>query len=108
MPDPRTDAEKLLHDEAGHPTPLYRSYLTYQRNFHAALERRDHARAQALLDVAAAAMLPMVGAQLQRDIDAAYDQWSALGHKTQVERAVALIGAAGAPPTPPPTASTTF
>jgi len=107
MPDDSTErARALLQDPSGRPTPAYSSYLQQQQNHQAARQSYDDAFAAAQRDPVALQAWPVVGRSYQRAVDAAYDRWVALGHKTEVERALAVLAApAVEAPAPPATPS---
>ncbi|MBJ7528069.1 MAG: hypothetical protein JHD04_00905 [Nocardioides sp.] len=91
MPDDRrrrADPRALLLDADDRPTPVYRRYLELQREYDAAVRRRDEARDRAHLRPALLQAWPQDSRAYTEAVDAALVRWRALGHKAEVEAAL--------------------
>lgn len=107
--DSVADAHRMLRDENGQATQRYQDYLTHQEAYRAARRAYDDALAEAQRDPVRLQAWPITGMTFQRSLDEAYQKWLALGSKTEVEAALAVLAEADLPSRPPdvPTGSCT-
>ncbi len=97
-------AESVLRDTNGHATEKYTAYLEHQAAYQHARNAYDEALALAQENPVELQLWPVTGMRHQRNVEAAYDRWIALGSKTEIERALGVLAAADRPPpstTPP-------
>ena len=91
--DPRSRAETLLRDADGRPTAEYQAYLDRQAAFLRARRRYEEALAEAQRQPDLLRLWPIHGVAHEKEVRAAYDRWVALGHKAEVEAALAVLEA---------------
>lgn len=92
------EAESVLMNEDGEPTPAYERYLEYSDAFDEAMEDYTLEFADAATDPAKLEMFPMSGNALRKKIDKALDRWRGLGRKEQIESALDILAAQGRDP----------
>lgn len=90
--DVRAAATALLQDKGGHPSPHYQAYVRFQQEYAHHRAALDAAQASAAADPLKLQQWPLTGTPYQEAVDAAWDRWVGLGHKTEIERALALLG----------------
>lgn len=91
--DPRVRAEMLLRGADGRPTAKYQAYLDHQAAFLRARRRYEEALAEAQQEPDLLRRWPIHGVAYEKEVRAAHDRWVALGHKAEVEAALAVVEA---------------
>jgi hypothetical protein len=91
MEDEYRRALSLLRDAAGRPTAKYESYLDHQARYAQKVQVRNDALAKARRNPYELQNWPIAGRRYQEDIEAAETQWSILGFRAEVDKALAVI-----------------
>lgn len=73
----------------GSASPRYQAYAQYRQAYQDSLAAYHAAYTAALQNPAQLQQWPLAGKALQDRVDAAFRDWLALGHKTEVERTLA-------------------
>jgi hypothetical protein len=90
-------AAKLM-DKDDNPTPHYAAYLDYQEKYTDKLQQWQRAYADAFTDPIKLQNWPIQGRIYHDAADQAMDRWTALGHKGEIETAIATLAAQGTDP----------
>jgi hypothetical protein len=73
-------------DENGNPTPQYQAYAQYRQAYQNSLEAYNTAYAAALENPAKLQLWPLQGKVFQQAVDAALNDWLAVGNKAEIEQ----------------------
>lgn len=92
------DAMAKLVDKEGNPTPHYKAYMQYQEMWNSKVAAQQAAYAAALTDPMKLQAWPVEGTLYHDRVDQAFDRWTTLGYKHEIEQAMAIVGAQGADP----------
>lgn len=92
------DAVAKLMDKDGNPTPHYRAYLQHQEMWNGKVEARQKAYMSARGDPMKLQSWPIEGIKYQDEVDQAFDRWTALGYKQEIEKAIDVLKAHGTDP----------
>lgn len=90
-------AAKLM-DKDGNATPKYEAYLRYQDEYKSKVRAWTRAYASAFTDPMRLQNWPIEGKLYHEEADEALDRWTGLGHKQEIETAVATLAAQGIDP----------
>lgn len=85
-------------DKDGNPTSHYRAYLQYQEVWNGKVEARQKAYMSARGDAMKLQFWPIEGIKYQDEVDQAFDRWTALGYKQEIENALDVLKAHGIDP----------
>jgi len=92
------DAQAKLMDQDGNPTPHYQAYMQYEDEYKSKVKAWHKAYASAFTDPMKLQNWPIDGVLYQDDADEAMDRWVGLGHKEEIENAIATLAAQGTDP----------
>ena len=92
------DALAKVVDTDGNPTSHYRAYLQYQEVWNEKVEARQKAYLSANGDPMKLQFWPIEGIKYQDEVDQAFDRWTALGYKQEIENAIDVLKAHGTDP----------
>jgi hypothetical protein len=92
------DAQAKLQDENGDPTRHYQAYMEYEDAYKSKVRAFHKAYADAFTDPMKLQNWPINGTTYQDDVDEAWDRWTGLGHKEEIETAIATLAAQGVDP----------
>jgi hypothetical protein len=92
------DATAVLMDKDGNATPHYESYMEYEEKWKDKVKAWHRAWGNAITDPMKLETFPVDGVQYQDDADEAMDRWVGLGHKEEIEKAIATLAAQGTDP----------
>jgi hypothetical protein len=91
-------ARAKLMDTAGNITPHYQAYLERQDEYKSKVKAWQRAYADAFTDPMKLQNWPSQGRLYHDDADEAFDRWTGLGFKNEIEQAIATLAAQGADP----------
>jgi hypothetical protein len=91
-------ATAKLMDKDGNPSPHYEAYMRYEEEYKVKVKASNKAYANAFTDPAKLQMWPIEGKTYQDDIDEAWDRWTGLGFKEEIEAAIATLASQGTDP----------
>ena len=91
MQEEYRQALALLRDPTGRPSAKYAAYLDHQARYEQKVRARDDAYRKARRNPFELQNWPVNGRHFQQEVDAAQDQWSALGFRAEVDRALAVV-----------------
>jgi hypothetical protein len=92
------EAQATLVDKDGNPTPHYLAYMDYQQKHREKVRAYNKAYAAAFTDPMKLQNWPIDGVTYHDEASEAWDQWQALGHKGEIETAIATLVAQGTDP----------
>ncbi len=92
------DASAKLQDKDGNVTPHYLAYMNFQDAWTAKVKARNLAYSNAFTDPLKLQQWPQDGVPYQDDVDTAWDRWTALGFKEEIEQAIDTLAARGTDP----------
>ena len=92
------DAKALLVDADDNPTKHYESYMERQEDYHDKVKEWHRAYSNAFADPMKLQNWPSEGKSYEDDANDAMDKWIALGHKEEIDKAIATLAAQGTDP----------
>ena len=92
------DATAMLMDKDGNVTPHYQAYMQYEDEYKSKVKARNKAYATAFTDPMKLQQWPQDGVSYQDDVDEAWDRWTGLGFKEEIEKAINTLAAQGTDP----------
>lgn len=92
------DALAKLVDKDGNPTPHYKAYMQYEEGWNSKVAARQKAYASARTDPMKLQAWPIDGVIYHDEVNQAFDRWTALGYKQEIENAIAILKAQGTDP----------
>jgi len=87
-----------LMDKDDNPTPHYEAYMRYEDEWKDKVRAWHRAYSNAFTDPMKLQNWPIEGTMYQDDADEAMDRWVGLGHKQEIENAIATLAAQGTDP----------
>lgn len=91
-------AQAVLTDKDGNPAPKYQAYMDREDEYKTKVKAYNRAYAAAMTDPALMESFPRDGVLYQQDVDEAMDRWTGLGHKEEIDKALATLAAQGTDP----------
>ena len=91
-------AKSVLMDKDDNATPHYEAYMRYEDEWKEKVRAWHKAYANAFTDPMKLQTWPIDGTLYQDDADEAMDRWTGLGHKQEIENAIATLAAQGTDP----------
>jgi hypothetical protein len=91
-------AQAVLADKDGNPTPKYQAYMDREDEYKDKVKAYNRAYAAAMTDPIRLENFPRDGVLYQQDVDEALDRWNGLGHKPEIDKAIATLAAQGTDP----------
>jgi hypothetical protein len=91
-------AKAVLMDKDDNPTPHYEKYMEYEAQYKDKVKAWQRAYSNAFTDPMKLQNFPNEGKLYQEDVDEAWDRWTGLGHKQEIESAIATLAAQGTDP----------
>lgn len=88
-------AHDVLMDKDDNPTPHYESYMRFEEEWKTKVKAWHRAYSNAFTDPMKLQMWPIEGTMYHDDADEAMDRWVGLGHKHEIENAIAILAAQG-------------
>jgi hypothetical protein len=92
------DAKAKLMDKDGNATPHYEAYMQYEDAYKSKVKARNKAYADAFTDPMKLQQWPINGVPYQDDVEEAWDRWTGLGFKEEIEKAINTLAAQGTDP----------
>jgi hypothetical protein len=92
------DATAVLMDKDGNVTPHYQAYMNYEDEYKSKVKARNKAYSNAFTDPMKLQQWPQDGVSYQDDVDEAWDRWTGLGFKEEIEKAINTLAAQGTDP----------
>ena len=91
-------AQAKLVDKDGNATPQYQAYMEREDEYKSKVRSWQRAYANAFTDPMRLQNWPIEGRLYHDDADEAFDRWTGLGHKQDIETAIATLAAQGMDP----------
>jgi hypothetical protein len=91
-------AKAKLMDKDDNPTPHYEKYMKYQDEWKDKVRKWHKAYADAFTNPTKLQSWPIEGTLYHDDADEAFDRWTSLGFKQEIENAIATLAAQGTDP----------
>lgn len=91
-------ATAVLMDKDGNATPKYEAYMRYEQEWKDKVKAWQRAYANAFTDPVRLQNWPNEGTLYHQDADEAWDRWTGLGHKQEIENALNTLAAQGTDP----------
>lgn len=91
-------AQAKLVDENEDATRHYEKYMEYEEEYREKVRAWHKAYADAFTDPMKLSQWPVTGVAYHDEADEAFDRWVALGHKEEIENALAILAAQGTDP----------
>lgn len=91
-------AQAVLADKDDNPTPHYQAYMDKEDEYKDKVKAYNRAYGAAFTDPVKLQNWPRDGVLYQQDVDEAWDRWVALGHKEEIDKAIATLAAQGTDP----------
>lgn len=92
------EATAKLMDKDDNPTPQYQKYMEYQDAYRSKVRAWNKAYANAITDPTKFQAWPREGKLYHDEADEAFDRWTSMGHKVQIEQALNILAAQGVDP----------
>jgi hypothetical protein len=92
------DATSKLQDKDGNVTPHYQAYMNFEDEYKSKVKARNKAYADAFTDPMKLQAWPINGVVYQDDVEEAWNRWTGLGFKQEIEKALAALAAQGIDP----------
>jgi len=92
------DATAKLQDKDGNVTPHYQAYMQYEDEYKSKVKARNKAYADAFTDPMKLQAWPINGVPYQDDVEEAWNRWTGLGFKEEIEKAIDTLAAQGIDP----------
>jgi len=92
------DATAKLMDKDGNVTPHYQAYMQFEDEHKSKVKARNKAYSAAFTDPMKLQQWPQDGIPYQDDVDEAWDRWTGLGFKEEIEKALDTLAAQGTDP----------
>ncbi|GHO60413.1 hypothetical protein [Ktedonobacter robiniae] len=91
-------AKAVLMDKDDNPTPHYQAYMQYEQEYKDKVKAWHRAYSDAFTNPMKLQNWPIDGTLYHDDADEALDRWVSLGHKEEIEHALATLAAQGTDP----------
>ncbi len=91
-------AKAKLMDKDDNPTPHYEKYMKYKDEWQDKVRKWHKAYADAFTNPTKLQSWPIDGTLYHDDADEAFDRWTSLGFKQEIENAIATLAAQGTDP----------
>lgn len=91
-------AQGKLMDKEGNPTAHFQAYMQYEDAWKSKVKAWHRAYANAFTDPMKLQAWPIEGTMYHDDADGAWDRWTGLGFKQEIEGAIATLAAQGTDP----------